>query len=55
MTVIIRKGNKKNTAKVLSGLIQKRDRKGNLKKHFGQLKRGIDGLDYQNEVRKNED
>ena len=29
--------------------------KGNLSKHFGKLKRNIDGLEFQLEIRKNED
>ena len=29
----------------------KHDRESELKKLFGSLKRGIDGLDYQNEMR----
>jgi hypothetical protein len=30
---------------------QAQNREHKLKKHFGALKRGIDGLEYQNEIR----
>lgn len=55
MTVIIDKNNSKNAAKILSEKLKKKRKKGNLVKHFGKLKRNIDGLDYQNSVRENED
>ena len=34
---------------------EKSNSEGNLSKHFGKLKRNIDGLEYQLEIRKNED
>jgi hypothetical protein len=55
MTIIINKSNLKQTSKILSEKLQKSERKGNLSKHFGKLKRNIDGLDYQTSMRENED
>ncbi|GAA0879137.1 hypothetical protein GCM10009119_21050 [Algoriphagus jejuensis] len=55
MTVIINKSNSKHTLEILSKKLKKSPKKGNLIKHFGKLKRDIDGLDYQISVRENED
>ena len=55
MVLIIKK---KETKKEISLLLEKREKKisvGNLSKHFGKLKRNIDGVEYQLEIRKNED
>jgi hypothetical protein len=55
MVLIIKK---KNTKKEIDSLLEKKEKtvsKGNLTKHFGKLKRNIDGLEYQIEARKNED
>ncbi|HJW29973.1 MAG TPA: hypothetical protein VJ508_12115 [Saprospiraceae bacterium] len=41
---------KKGVKKALS-LASKGKRKKNLRKHFGKLKRDLDGLDYQKKVR----
>ncbi len=49
--------NKKKSKKEISNLLEERQKKllkGNLSKHFGTLKRNIDGLEYQLEARKNE-
>lgn len=54
MTVVINKENLKNTPKILSERLKKVSGKGNLMMHFGKLKRGIDGLDYQKLIRKSE-
>ncbi len=35
--------------------LKKKEKQGNLAKHFGELKRGLDGLDYQMAMRKDED
>jgi hypothetical protein len=51
MTIIINKSNSKNIAKILKEKQKKSFGKGNLAKHFGKLKRNIDGLKYQNEIR----
>ncbi len=54
MILIIKK---QDSEKKIASLLENKIRsvsKGNLSKHFGNLKRNIDGLDYQLEVRKNE-
>ena len=55
MTVVIDKSNLKNTSKILSEKLMKSTKSGNLTKHFGKLKRNIDGLEYQHSARENED
>ena len=55
MTVVIDKTNSKNISKILTEKLNKVSKKGNLAKHFGKLKRNIDGLKYQTEIRKDED
>ncbi|MBS7786176.1 hypothetical protein KIH23_02610 [Flavobacterium sp. CYK-55] len=55
MTVVIDKSNLKNTSKILSEKLKKSNTTGNLAKHFGKLKRDIDGLEYQTSARENED
>jgi len=55
MTVIIGKSNSINTSKILSEKLKKSSKTGNLMKHFGKLKRNIDGLKYQISLRENED
>lgn len=54
MTIIIDKNNSKNILSILSKKLKNEPKKGNLSKHFGKLKRNIDGLKYQLEVRENE-
>ncbi len=55
MTVIIDKDNSKNVANILDKKLKKGKKRGNLAKHFGKLKRNIDGLKYQLSIRANED
>ena len=55
MTLLIDKKNTRELKKILSEKLNKTPRKGNLSKHFGKLKRDLDGLDYQLSLRKNED
>lgn len=55
MTVKIDKNDSKNLKKILSEKLKKAPQKGNLSKHFGKLKRNIDGLAYQTSLRENED
>ena len=57
MAVLIdNKSNAKKIADILSKKLQNRKKKGgNLAKHFGKLKRNIDGLEYQIAMRENED
>lgn len=55
MVLIIKK---KNSKKEIDLLLEKKEKvttKGNLSNHFGKLKRNIDGLEYQLEIRKNVD
>lgn len=54
MTVTIDKTNLKNISKILKEKLEKASEKGNLSKHFGKLKRNIDGLAYQNSAREHE-
>lgn len=55
MTVVINKSNSKNIQKFLVSRLEKSSKGGNLSKHYGKLKRNLDGLNYQLEIRKNED
>lgn len=55
MTVVIDKSNSRKLSEILSKRFKRDKKKGNLAKHFGKLKRNIDGLTYQLEIRKNED
>ena len=55
MTVLIDKSNLKDTSKILSEKLKKSTKIGNLFKHFGKMKRNIDGLAYQISARENED
>jgi len=55
MVLIIKK---RISKKEIDSLLEKKESsksKGNLSSHFGKLKRNIDGLEYQLEIRKNED
>lgn len=54
MVTVIKKGmNPKEVEMLLEMRKQKqaKNRELKLKKHFGSLKRGIDGLEYQKEIR----
>ncbi len=55
MTVTIDRKNKGEIHRILSEKIKKKKKAGNLAKHFGKLKRKIDGLKYQLSMRENED
>ena len=55
MTVKIDKSNSKDISKIIAEKLGKRKKKGNLAKHFGKLIRKIDGLEYHQELRKDED
>ncbi|MBX3042637.1 MAG: hypothetical protein KIT33_00935 [Candidatus Kapabacteria bacterium] len=54
MNVAVDKINLRKSNKSLSDKPEKSDKSGNLSKHFGKLRRNIDGLKYQQEVRANE-
>jgi hypothetical protein len=55
MTITINKKNKDDLKKILKEKKDQIDQSGKLQKHFGKLKRKLDGLDYQMEIRENED
>jgi hypothetical protein len=55
MTIVINRQNLKKNPKILSERLRKPSKPGNLAKHFGKLKREIDGLQYQISSRENED
>ena len=55
MTITINKKNKDDLKKILKEKKDQIDQSGKLQKHFGKLKRKLDGLDYQTEIRENED
>ena len=55
MTLIIEKENLKEVKILLDSKLKNEQKKGNLSKHFGRLKRNIDGLEYQIKMRQNED
>jgi hypothetical protein len=54
MTLKLTKKNARNIAEILSSRLKKNRPVGNLSKHFGKLKRDIDGLEYQLSLRENE-
>jgi hypothetical protein len=55
MTVVIDNTNSKNIQNILKAKLKTSNKKGNLAKHFGKLKRNLDGLNYQIKLRENED
>lgn len=56
MTLVINKSQSVKEIKLmLEKKLAKSDKKGNLSKHFGKLKRNLDGLNYQKAIRENED
>ncbi len=54
MNVDVDKINLRKSLKSLSEKAEKSGKNGNLSKHFGKLRRNIDGLKFQQEVRANE-
>ena len=54
MTITVGKNSTKEIIKILEEKLKKTGKSGNLKKHFGKLKRNLDGMDYQAEMRENE-
>ena len=55
MSVVIDGKNSKEASKLISEKLKKDKSKGSLSKHFGKMKRNIDGLKYQMALRENED
>lgn len=54
MSIVIDKSNIKNIEKILKKKLKLKTTKGNLSNHFGKLKRSLDGLAYQKEIRADE-
>ncbi|MHC8947896.1 hypothetical protein [Sphingobacterium hungaricum] len=55
MVIIFDKNNLKYASEILLVKLKiTSQKKGNLSKHFGMLKRNLDGLSYQMKVRENE-
>lgn len=55
MTIVIEAKDAPNLKKILEEKLKKTEKKGNLAKHFGKLKRDLDGLSYQLAQRRDED
>ncbi len=55
MVLIVNEKNSEHLNALLSKKLKRPKSPGNLAKHFGKLKRNIDGLQYQSEMRKHED
>jgi hypothetical protein len=54
MTLIIDKNNVNDLPKLLASRLKRKSKKSSLSKHFGKLKRELDGLEYQQKMRENE-
>lgn len=54
MTITFNKKDAKKSVNELQEKLKNKSDKGNLAKYFGKLKRNIDGLKYQKEMRVNE-
>ncbi|HZX72922.1 MAG TPA: hypothetical protein VFE57_00765 [Cyclobacteriaceae bacterium] len=52
MVIIIKKGATRSDIEKALSRLEKGKKKPSLKKHFGALKRGLDGLKYQREARR---
>jgi len=55
MIIIVKKSNLKEVTSDLRKKIESKDQNNGLKKHFGKLKRNLDGLTYQQQIISNED
>lgn len=55
MTVTIDKSNAENTSKLIQEKFKKTPKDGKISKYYGKLKRQLDGLAFQNQVREHED
>lgn len=55
MTLLLDLKKQKNASILLGEKLKQPVKKGKLAKHFGKLKRNIDGLSYQQKIRENED
>lgn len=54
MNVVVDQSSSEELAKLLKDKLKKSPKKGNIVKHFGKLKRNIDGLKYQLAARSEE-
>ena len=54
MTLIIDKNSVNELPKLLASRLKRKSKKSSLSKHFGKLKRELDGLEYQHKMRENE-
>lgn len=52
MTITLKKGSSRSDIEKALAKLERRKKKPSLKKHFGVLKRGLNGLAYQKEVRR---
>lgn len=52
MVITIKKGASDQEIKKALSKLEKNKKKPSLKKHFGALKRGLDGVRYQKEMRR---
>jgi len=55
MIIIVKKSNLKEVTSDLKKKFESKEHNNGLKKHFGKLKRNLDGLTYQHQIRSNED
>lgn len=54
LPLLSQKDNPKDVSKFLDKKLRSPKKNGNLAKHFGKLKRNLDGLTYQLELREND-
>ena len=52
MVITVKKGATRAEVEKALAQLEKRKKKPSLKKHYGALKRGLDGLTYQKKVRR---
>lgn len=52
MVITLKKGASRGEIEKALAKLEKQKKKPSLKKHFGALKRGLDGLTYQKEARR---
>ena len=55
MIIIVKKSNLKEVTSDLKKKFESKEHNNGLKKHFGKLKRNLDGLTYQQQIISNED
>jgi len=55
MTLVLDSSKPEEVRNLLKSKLNSTTKSGNLSSHYGKLKRNLDGLTYQKEVRKDED